>query len=277
MRRPQNIDEAQRLMNRLVEAERELNLSRELLRHCESCANENGLGLVDWLEMLFPPKEAVEIAEIWRQCTAAHKPDEPAPCQNGNHAWGVDGGCEACGEPLPDDEPAPPNLAAKRAAYMEGWLERNRELCEPQDDDLREGDWRDSDAAAVAGGEPAPSEMTTQPQGGINTLDKLALDIREWQRAIFPDATPESCLCHIESEVRELREALDSGDARKIGQEGADVFLLLVGLFDRLNRSLLADGLAKLAKNKIRKWGKPNAKGFVEHVRDKPAPEHRRE
>jgi hypothetical protein len=99
-----------------------------------------------------------------------------------------------------------------------------------------------------------------KPAGVVpESLDVLAMEIAEWQRRTFPDATPISLAAHLSRELRELL-----ADPTNIA-EAADVFMLLVGLHD----AMLPLGIrSKHEQNKRRVWGRPDHEGVVEHVRE---------
>jgi hypothetical protein len=119
-----------------------------------------------------------------------------------------------------------------------------------------------SDAAAEFEG--APLLRDEYDMLLADTLDQLAAEIRPWQDATFPQATPQSCANHLLSEAREL--AANPTDPAEM----ADVFLLLVGVANKAGVDLAEAVRAKFDVCKGRKWGEPNAEGFVEHVREEP-------
>jgi phosphoribosyl-ATP pyrophosphohydrolase len=95
--------------------------------------------------------------------------------------------------------------------------------------------------------------------------------ITQWQKEVFPQATPISKRHHLQKEIVELVAAIETKlFDRKY--EYADCFFLLFG-------AAAADGLSyediikaideKFEINKNRKWGKPDANGVVEHIKDK--------
>lgn len=94
------------------------------------------------------------------------------------------------------------------------------------------------------------------------TLEATLAEVNEWQRATFPDGTARSAAVHLLKEAHEL--AADPHDA----EEMADVLMLVAGVADRAGVDLHAALRAKLEKNRQRKWGKPDADGVVEHVRE---------
>jgi hypothetical protein len=100
--------------------------------------------------------------------------------------------------------------------------------------------------------------------GAVDTLDAVAEDILAWQCATFTHRTPHSITKHLLKEAAELH-AEPTDD-----EEWADVFFLAVALVQdgtpAAPRDLIGALRAKLAKNKARTWGEPDADGVVEHV-----------
>lgn len=121
---------------------------------------------------------------------------------------------------------------------------------------------------ATTGEQIAPPESVTCTggygcaPGSVDTLDMLAYEIRAWQRDTFPRATPASVAEHLRREAEEL--CKDPTDL----EERADVFMLVVGDPAATPRDLVSAVRAKLEKNRARVWGKPDAHGVVEHVRE---------
>jgi dCMP deaminase len=99
----------------------------------------------------------------------------------------------------------------------------------------------------------------------VTTLDGLFRDANTWQAATFPRATPASVAEHLRREVAEL--AADPTDTSEL----ADVVFLAIGLAYELGVDLKQIVAAKLTVNMARTWGKPDADGVVEHVREVPA------
>lgn len=95
--------------------------------------------------------------------------------------------------------------------------------------------------------------------GAVETVEALITEIREWQRATFPHATPSSIAEHMRREVIELCARPDDLE------EMADVFFLLAGATSQYPQ-FFDVVRAKLEKNRRRVWGKPDAHGVVEHV-----------
>lgn len=94
------------------------------------------------------------------------------------------------------------------------------------------------------------------------TLEAVLDDVRQWQVETFPQATPQSISAHLLAEARELAE--NPTDR----MEMADVLMLLSGLAKHTGVDLASAVREKLAICRARQWGRPNAQGFVEHVRD---------
>ncbi len=93
-------------------------------------------------------------------------------------------------------------------------------------------------------------------------VNKLFEDVHEWQLATFPKATRESKYKHLQKEMLELGEDLSNP------KEIADCLLLLIGIACIQGYDPAVLIRQKLAINKARKWGKPDADGVVEHVRN---------
>jgi hypothetical protein len=98
---------------------------------------------------------------------------------------------------------------------------------------------------------------------------KQFLEITEWQKKTFEQATPLSKLAHLAQELPELNyDLINNKPERRL--EFADCFFLLFG-------AAAADGMSyedicaaiqeKFEINKARKWGKPDADGVVNHIK----------
>lgn len=110
---------------------------------------------------------------------------------------------------------------------------------------------------------PAPARVTVnggyeKPVGAIDTLDSLAAECAEWSNETFGQSTPSSKAEHLRREAVELCQ--DPTDT----EEMADIFMLLSHL--AYGADLARAVRAKLEKNRLRKWGKPDAQGVVEHI-----------
>lgn len=94
--------------------------------------------------------------------------------------------------------------------------------------------------------------------------DRFQTEQATWAAETFPTSTAHTAIAHLASEVEELHLSPDP-------EEFADCMILLLQAahLSGLSASqLLAECEKKHAKNKARKWGKPNAEGFVEHVEE---------
>lgn len=122
----------------------------------------------------------------------------------------------------------------------------------------------------------------------MNELQTLMDDISEWSDSTFGAMQRNPAIVwHLKKEVDELIQALDythslgideSVGAGEFGRqlsktkmEYADCFMLLLDSahhFGLTAENLLALAREKLEINKKREWGKPDADGVVEHIRD---------
>jgi len=93
--------------------------------------------------------------------------------------------------------------------------------------------------------------------------------ITKWQNETFGQATPQSKLTHLSSELVELWDDLqNNSDSKRL--EFADCFILLFG-------AAASDGMTyedvcnaineKMGINYQRKWGKPDVNGVVNHIK----------
>lgn len=94
--------------------------------------------------------------------------------------------------------------------------------------------------------------------GAVDTLDGLRDEVTEWANKTFLGAKPSSKAEHLRREAVEL--CSDPTDVAEM----ADIFILLSHISDGLD--LVGAIRAKLERNKARTWGKPDARGVVEHV-----------
>lgn len=92
-----------------------------------------------------------------------------------------------------------------------------------------------------------------------------------WSQGQFPTATPTSTLHHLRKELAEIDQALAAGDLDAAAMEFIDVLFLAAQGAQRCGCAD-PDALArqKLALNRARRWGPPDAQGVVEHVHDTP-------
>lgn len=94
-------------------------------------------------------------------------------------------------------------------------------------------------------------------------------EITSWQKETFGEATALSKIAHLREEIEELAIDIASNGIDK-RLEFADCFFLLFG-------AAAADGMTyedicnaiqeKFEINKVRKWGKPDANGVVNHIK----------
>lgn len=104
---------------------------------------------------------------------------------------------------------------------------------------------------------------------GHALLDAVLEDVIVWQRETFLGERLLPAANHLLREVREL--AADPTN----GEEHADALMLAACVLDRIRESatrhgidLQAETIKKLAINRARTWGEPDAEGVIEHVRE---------
>ena len=122
----------------------------------------------------------------------------------------------------------------------------------------------------------------------MNELQTLMNDVSEWSDATFGAMQRNPAIVwHLKKEVDELIQSLDYTHAlgvdesvgagefgrqlSKTKMEYADCFMLLLDSahhFGLTAENLLELTREKLEINKKREWGKPDANGVVEHIRD---------
>jgi hypothetical protein len=108
----------------------------------------------------------------------------------------------------------------------------------------------------------ATGVMRIAPQLVASPLDAITRELMDWQRETFPHGTPASCVAHLVEEVAEL--SANPTDASEI----ADCYFLIVGAASRAGIDLVSALREKLAVNRARAWGHPDANGVVNHVRE---------
>lgn len=98
------------------------------------------------------------------------------------------------------------------------------------------------------------------------TLKDLLREINQWQDETFTTATVQSAAVHLKREAQEVLKSIlyQEGD---LSNELADVFMLVAGVAHLAGIDLEQAVVDKLAINKNRVWGEPDADGVVEHVR----------
>ena len=96
--------------------------------------------------------------------------------------------------------------------------------------------------------------------------DNFQADQKRWSDKTFVGQPLSGKFSHLRREINELEE-----NPKDI-MEYADCYFLLTDIAAK-NNVLLSDiheaAIEKLEINKKRKWGKPNADGSVEHIKDK--------
>ena len=103
---------------------------------------------------------------------------------------------------------------------------------------------------------------------------KQFTEITNWQDETFGYATALSKLAHLKEEIKELvvETIFNRGSKSKArDMEYADCFILLFGAAASDGMSYQDIGRAiveKMEINRKRKWGKPNADGVVNHIKD---------
>lgn len=99
------------------------------------------------------------------------------------------------------------------------------------------------------------------------SLTHLQIEVGGWDEETFPLSTMESCLEHLRREVKEFRASGDRWEDYD-PEELADCFLILLHIAHKMNVSIEEESRKKFAVNKTRSWGKPDASGVVEHIRE---------
>lgn len=97
-------------------------------------------------------------------------------------------------------------------------------------------------------------------------MTSVLTETQQWCRATFPQGTVWGILTHLERELAELCQR--PHDAHEI----ADVVILCCALAEWQGIDLDAAVRAKLAINRTRTWGQPDAEGAIEHVRGEGRP-----
>ena len=104
-------------------------------------------------------------------------------------------------------------------------------------------------------------------------------EVGEWGNVQFPMATSSAICAHLKREVAELDKAAYSLRVfspnyqaqllkQEVAMEAADCYMLLLHLCFRNGIDLETAAREKFEVNKARTWGKPDAEGVVEHVRE---------
>lgn len=109
------------------------------------------------------------------------------------------------------------------------------------------------------------------PPGRVHSLDDLRLESIEFANRTFGRGflRRPAILAHMKREIKEIEDDLETGRFDPI--EAADIFLLLAHLTDQVDD--FPEVVArKLARNKARTWGEPDAEGVIQHTSEGVAP-----
>lgn len=115
----------------------------------------------------------------------------------------------------------------------------------------------------------------------MREVQKLMDDIHQWADKTFgPERTVEAPLHHLKKEAQEVIDEIyegkwtsaleDTASRDKIKEEFADCFILILNAASKYGMDfydLMTEAETKMEKNKLRKWGKPDENGVVEHIR----------
>lgn len=93
------------------------------------------------------------------------------------------------------------------------------------------------------------------------TYEELFAEVADWADETFPGSQPAAKVAHLRKEVEELEADPTNGE------EMADCLMILVHLARGTGIDLKAELRRKLAINRGRQWGAPDARGVVEHIR----------
>lgn len=96
----------------------------------------------------------------------------------------------------------------------------------------------------------------------MNSLPPMTNEVVEWVSEIFPDRHPMHTTIKMVEEVSELMDAIFIG-GRNIGEECADVLILLLDIAHLTGVDLQEEFKNKMAINRNRKWVKRN--GALKH------------
>lgn len=101
--------------------------------------------------------------------------------------------------------------------------------------------------------------------GYSSDINDLQHDLKCWTEKQFPQRNTNGICAHLRKETAEVEKS------PKDVIEYADCMMLLLDAasYNGIHASdILSACYKKLDINKSRKWGKPNAQGFTEHVKD---------
>ena len=96
----------------------------------------------------------------------------------------------------------------------------------------------------------------------MNSLPPMTDEVVEWVSEIFPDRHPMHTTIKMVEEVSELMDAVFTG-GRNVGEECADVLILLLDIAYLTGVDLHREFKNKMAVNRNRKWVKRN--GALKH------------
>lgn len=96
----------------------------------------------------------------------------------------------------------------------------------------------------------------------MNPLPPMTDEVVEWVSEIFPDRHPMHTTIKMVEEVSELMDAVFTG-GRNVGEECADVLILLLDIAYLTGVDLHREFKNKMAVNRNRKWVKRN--GALKH------------
>jgi len=131
-------------------------------------------------------------------------------------------------------------------------------------------------------GETPATDLARRQVLRFAQLGVVTEEIQDWQRATFPGTSILGRAKHLQKEAGEVVAAVEALTAQAtrqpyddaatmaaiadVGEELADAFMLLVAVASKAGVNLHEVAAAKLAKNRLRKWGKPDADDVIEHV-----------
>ena len=101
---------------------------------------------------------------------------------------------------------------------------------------------------------------------GVMDMNELQRTIGHWAAETFPHHTADSIFAHLQEEIGELEDAIDADDRDQIGENIADVLILVLTLGDYLSIAAGDAVAAKHAINLKRTWDYDRATGYHRHV-----------
>ena len=107
-------------------------------------------------------------------------------------------------------------------------------------------------------------------------LESLQTEIGQWTDTTFPShyingtPNPRGPIYHLadpeKGEARELLTAFERGD--DLAEEVADIVILCLAIGHLAGFSVQDAVVAKMTKNRARRWGLPDANGICEHIEE---------